>query len=148
MKEIITKGNIAVKVKAVNWEQAIEEAGKLLLNSGSIHEKYIENMITSVKELGPYIVIAPHIAIAHSRPDHTVIKPDLSIITLEKPVEFGNKDNDPVSIVFAFSAKENDGHLNKLTDIAALLEDEEKIEAILRSEEAEEVYKIINGRIS
>lgn len=145
MKEIISRNNIAVKVKVNHWQEAIEEAGKLLLDNGSIDKEYIKNMVNSVKELGPYIVIAPHIAIAHARPDETVIKPDLSIITLDKAVEFGNKDNDPVNIVFAFSAKENTGHLKQLTEIATLLEDENKLEAILNCSEAEEVYKIVNN---
>lgn len=145
MKEIISRNNIAVKVKVNHWQEAIEEAGKLLLDNGSIDKEYIKNMVNSVKELGPYIVIAPHIAIAHARPDETVIKPDLSIITLDKAVEFGNKDNDPVNIVLAFSAKENTGHLKQLTEIATLLEDENKLEAILNCSEAEEVYKIVNN---
>lgn len=145
MTEIITRNNIKLKVKADNWEEAIKEAGKLMLKNNTIKEQYIENMIISVKTLGPYIVIAPHIAIAHARPDSNVLKSDISIITLENSVEFGNEENDPVKIVIAFSAESNEGHLVQLTAIAQLLEDEEKVNKILNSTDEEEVYQIINN---
>ena len=57
-------------------------------------------MINAVEELGPYIVIIPHIAIAHARPSDNVLKNGISLITLKEPVEFGNKDNDPVYYIF------------------------------------------------
>ncbi|MBL4936206.1 PTS sugar transporter subunit IIA [Clostridium sp. YIM B02515] len=141
MKELIK-----TQVEVNDWEQAITEAGKLLLNCGSITEKYIENMINSVKQLGPYIVIAPYIAIAHARPDESVFKEDISLIILKNPVEFGNKDNDPVKLVFAFAAKENGGHLAQLAEIANVLGNEELMNNIIASSSEEAVYNIINGR--
>ena len=38
-------------------------------------------MIESVHEFGPYIVIAPEIAIAHARPDHNVNEVGLSLLS-------------------------------------------------------------------
>lgn len=146
MNELISKNNIRIQVSVDDWQQAIAEAGKLLLESCSINETYIENMINSVKELGPYIVIAPHIALAHSRPDENVYKGDISLITLKNPVEFGNKDNDPVKLVFSFAAKENGGHMVQLAAIARILENEESFNKVIASLDKEEVYKIINGK--
>ncbi|MHB1394076.1 MAG: PTS sugar transporter subunit IIA [Clostridia bacterium] len=145
MEEIIGKRNIRVMVEASDWEHAIHEAGMLLLQSGSIREKYIQKMIDSVKTLGPYIVIAPGIAIAHARPGEEVIKSDISIVTLKTPVNFGNKQNDPVSIVFAFAAEEDVKHLSNLAILAQLLSDGKKIDKIIKTDKEEELYKIINS---
>jgi PTS system ascorbate-specific IIA component len=145
MERIISKRNIRVMVEVNDWEHAIYEAGMLLLHSGSISEKYIQRMIDSVKTLGPYIVIAPGIAIAHARPGEEVIKSDISIVTLKTPVNFGNKQNDPVSIVFAFAAKEDAEHISNLTILAHLLSDEKIIEKINKTDQEEELYKIINS---
>ncbi|MDO6354900.1 PTS sugar transporter subunit IIA [Caloramator sp. CAR-1] len=147
MEDVIVKNNIKLKVDAHNWEHAIKLAGEILLSRGSITEDYIQNMINSVKEYGPYIVIAPNIAIAHARPDKSVICSDISLITLKKPVEFGNKQNDPVYIVFAFSATENEAHLKQLSVISQILEDEDKIKRIINSSDEEEVYKLVNNKI-
>ena len=146
MKDFIKRNNIKIQVVVDTWQQAIREAGKLLLDSGSINETYIDNMINAVEELGPYIVIAPHIAIAHARPNGNVKKGDISLITLKNPVEFGNKGNDPVKLVFAFSAIENAGHLTQLAEIAVILDNEKSINRIITSLYEDEVYKIINDK--
>lgn len=145
MEEIIGRRNIRAMVEVSDWENAIHEAGKLLLQAGSIGGKYIQKMVDSVKTLGPYIVIAPGIAIAHARPGEEVIKSDISIVTLKTPVNFGNKQNDPVSIVFAFAAEEDVEHLSRLAILAQLLSDEKKIDRIIEAEKDEELYKIINS---
>lgn len=43
--------------------------GELLEKSGAIEPRYIDAMINTVKEIGPYIVIAPGIAMPHARPE-------------------------------------------------------------------------------
>lgn len=144
MDDIIKIENIKLNVRADNWQEAVWEAGELLLNSGCITEEYIESMVNSINELGPYIVIAPHIAIAHARPSQSVLKSDISLITLIEPVSFGHLQNDPVNLLFAFSAFENTGHLKQLSKIAELIEDEERLESILKSDDVEAAYKIIN----
>ena len=145
MKEIIVKRNMRVMVEASDWEHAIHEAGMLLMQSGSIKDTYIQKMIDSVKTLGPYIVIAPGIAIAHARPGEEVLKSDMSIITLKTPVSFGNKQNDPVSIVFAFAAEEDTKHLSQLSILAQLLSDEKKICKIIETDKEEVLYTLINS---
>jgi PTS system ascorbate-specific IIA component len=49
-----------------NWEEAIKVSSKGLLELGFIEESYVDSMIDSVKEFGPYIVIAPNIAMPHA----------------------------------------------------------------------------------
>ncbi|MDN5342990.1 MAG: ascorbate system or component [Oceanotoga sp.] len=145
MKELIKKENIKVNVDVSNWEDAIRVSGELLVKSKSISKKYVENMIDSVKNLGPYIVIAPGIAIAHSKPDNKIVyKSDISLITLKKPVEFGNKKNDPVKLVFSFASKESEGHLQNLSKIADLLEKEGFVEEISESSDENEIYNLLN----
>ncbi|QIB27609.1 PTS sugar transporter subunit IIA [Caloranaerobacter azorensis] len=145
VKEIIKKENIKLKVYAENWQEAIEEAGKLLLNSNYISYGYITSMIDTVKKLGPYIVIVPNIAIAHARPSESVLKEGISMITLKNPVEFGNKDNDPVDIVFAFGAKSPNEHLAELTKLVRILENQSIIDEIRKSNDIDFVYGVINS---
>ncbi len=141
---IVEKENIRLKVRADSWDQAIYEAGALLLKSGKIKKTYIQRMIEGVTTYGPYIVIIPHVAIAHARPDENVLEEGMSLITLEKPVRFGNEANDPVDIVFALAAKSNHGHLTTIAHLSSFLENEQHLIDIRNSRDIQEVFQLIN----
>ena len=46
-------------------------------------QSYVDGIIASVKELGPYIVIADGIAMPHTRPEQGAIGIGCSLITTE-----------------------------------------------------------------
>lgn len=127
LQDVLNEDMMALGVHAKNWEEAINKAGDLLVNKGFVEQTYIDNMINAVKDLGPYIVIMPGVAFAHARPDQSVHETCMSMITLENPVNFGSEQNDPVSIVFAFGAPNNNEHLNALQDLAKFLSVEKNI---------------------
>ena len=72
--EILSADKVQIKEQVDNWEQGIALAAQPLLNQDYFEQSYITSMIDSVKKLGPYIVIAPEIAIAHARPNDEVNK--------------------------------------------------------------------------
>ncbi|SKC89652.1 BglG family transcription antiterminator [Maledivibacter halophilus] len=145
LKDVLKKGSIKLQVKADDWEEAIKKAGDILVEEDKIENLYVDNMIQSVKDLGPYIVIMPGIAFAHARPDETVKETCMSMITLNKPVKFGSKENDPVSIVFAFGANNEESHLKALQDLAKFLSVEKNFQMLINSTDIDDIYKrIIN----
>lgn len=143
--KIIDKENISLKIEANDWREAIRRSGEILKSNGYVKDEYIEDMVKAVEELGPYIVIIPHIAIAHARPSESVLKNGISLVTLREPVEFGNKDNDPVDLVFSLCATSNKSHLKALEKLSIVLEDEKKIQILRSSEDIDQVYKILNN---
>lgn len=145
LKDILKKESIKLQVEADNWEEAVREAGGILVSEKKVEQLYVENMIQAIKDLGPYIVIMPGIAFAHARPDETVHETCMSMITLEKPIEFGSKPNDPVSIVFAFGANSQGEHLKALQDLAKFLSVEKNFQMLTNTKDINEIYnKIIN----
>ena len=100
---------------------------RLLVDSEYITKDYIDLTIKCVEENGPYIVIIPGLALSHSRPDVSVKKTGLSLITLSKPVCF-DCDNDPVDIVLTLAATDDTFHLEKLQSMAEFISDEDNIE--------------------
>ena len=98
MSEVIEARNIKLDVDASDWRDSMVKSGQLLVDSDYITKDYIDLTIKCVEENGPYIVIIPGLALSHSRPDVSVNKTGLSLITLSKPVCF-DCDNDPVDIV-------------------------------------------------
>lgn len=135
LKDVLHADVVRLNVEASDWEMAIREAGTLLVAQKSIEPAYIDNMITAIHDLGPYIVIMPHVAFAHARPDETVNESCMSVITLKEPVEFGSEANDPVSIVFAFAAETGASHMKALQDLAKFLSKPENLTFLMECED-------------
>ena len=74
LTSLLTKETIALNVEAEDWMDAIRKSAQPLLANGSIEPRYIDNMIQAVKDLGPYIAIAPGVAIAHAKPEQGVVR--------------------------------------------------------------------------
>ena len=69
---------------AADWRAAVRLAGDALVASGATTPAYTDEMVATVEQLGPYIVIAPGIALAHSRPSPAVLRAGISLVTLAR----------------------------------------------------------------
>ena len=125
---LLNEENVDINIDVKSWQEAIEKVGNLLLANNKIEERYIESMIDTVNNMGPYIVMAKGIAMPHARPEHGAKETSLSIITLKEPVEFGNEDFDPVTMVIGLSSVDSKSHLELLSDLSNIMDDEELIE--------------------
>lgn len=145
MSEIISKKNIRLKVRVNDWRQAMTAAGRLLESEGYTMADYTREMIEAVETYGPYIVVAPGIALAHSRPAPSVLKTGLSLVTLVDPVSFGSEENDPVFIVLGLCAISNNDHLEMISRLVEFLDNEDNIELLKSSSRIDDVYFAMNN---
>jgi len=134
---------IRLGVHAANWEEAVRAAGQLLVDADVCEPRYIQAMIDAVHELGPYMVLAPGLALAHARPEDGVKSIGLSLVTLDPPVPFGSEENDPVSLLIAFGAVDKERHLGLLQELALLLEDEARRQELAQATSVAEVVAFI-----
>lgn len=139
--------NIIVGSRAESWEDAVRLAGMLLVKRGVATEKYVEAMIHTVRELGPYSVIAPHVALPHARPEDGALKVGVSIVILANDVAFGSP-NDPVRVVIAFASPDKSSHIRLLSEIAELLSIEGAVEKLMNAKTSEEVRSLISTLLS
>lgn len=143
LKDVLTEKNILVEDKSEDWESAIRLASAPLLDSGKVEEGYVRKMIKNVYDLGPYIVISPQIAIAHSRPEGTVNEVSLSLLKLNTPVKFSDEGHE-ASLIFVLAAVDNEQHLGILKDLAGKLGDTNIVKSLLAAKNEREIYKILN----
>jgi PTS system ascorbate-specific IIA component len=122
--DYLSEDLIELQVEVSDWEGAVRAVGKLMLDAGICEQRYIDAMVEAVNRLGPYMVLAPGIALAHGRPEDGMIKVGMSIINLATPVEFGSEANDPVSLVISFGGIDNESHVGMLQELAVFLMDE------------------------
>lgn len=143
LSDLLPETAIRLGVPAADWRAAVRASGDALVASGATTEAYNDEMVATVEQLGPYIVIAPGIALAHSRPSAAVLRTGLSMVRLAAPVEFGNRANDPVRLVVGLAAPDDSSHVEALATLAGLLADEPSREALLRARNAGGVRDVI-----
>lgn len=118
--DMLNKNLILDGVEADNWEEAVRKAGENLVKYGYSTEKYIDNMVESIKKYGSYAIILPGIAFPHAKSEGEVIKTVFSIVRLKKEVLFPG--DIPVKIIVAFSSIDNKEHLDAFIEIIEMME--------------------------
>jgi ascorbate PTS system EIIA or EIIAB component len=141
---VLSEKVIALDVEATTPEEAIRQAGALLVADHKVEERYVDAMVKGFKDVGPYIVLAPLIAVPHARPEHGVLEQGVSLVRLKKPVVFGHPTNDPVQIVCAICGTDSTSHIGILQSLAAILGNKEKLEVILSTNDINEIISITN----
>lgn len=144
MEELINfldKDCIKAKKHFSDWKEAINFAGSLLENKGFINHQYTEDMVSLVEKCGAYIVIMPGVALSHARPQGNVNKNSIAIVSIDAGVNFGHKENDPVKVLFAIAAVNDDEHLKLFQALANYLMIDGNLDKILKSKTDEELIK-------
>jgi mannitol/fructose-specific phosphotransferase system IIA component (Ntr-type) len=139
----ISEEKVALRVRVNGWEEAIRAAGRMLLDCAAVEERYIEAMVETAKELGPYIVIAPGVAIPHARPEDGAKDVCFVALQLEPPVDFGNPDNDPVQLVIAFSSPDATAHVKMLATLARVIGQEDFLERVTKAQTPGDLVSIL-----
>lgn len=136
---------IVIGARAAGWREAVRLAGDALVDSGCTTPEYTEAMIRMVDDHGPYIVIAPGLALAHARPGPEVHCDGISIVTLAEPVEFGHAHNDPVRVVIGLAGVAADAHLTAVAELANAFNDPAAIPALAQATTRDAVRAILQG---
>lgn len=139
----LDENKILLNQEVKDWREAIAKVAEPLLKEGNINENYISAMINTVENYGPYIVIAPHLALAHARPEEGVIKLGLSVVTLKQAVVFGNKENDPVKIIFCLAAPDSESHVGVIRDLIKLIDDSDKMDQLIKIKDKKQFIDLL-----
>lgn len=132
--------NVRLNIKANGWEDAVRQAGQILVDNRHVKPRYVDEIIKSINEFGPYIVISDGLAIPHTRPENGAIDIGFSLITLEEPVKF-DEETSPVNVMICFSAIDGSSHLEILKMIVNFVE-EGKIEEIAKLQDIRELLEL------
>lgn len=130
IKEILTEEMIQTEVEATTWREAVKVVGKILVEHNKVEETFIQSMIETVEQLGPYMILLPGVAFFHGAPSSGVHEVCLSLVTFKEDVVFTDFDQQHIQCAFGFGAIDSDSHMQMLMKVAALLQDEEFIELV------------------
>jgi nitrogen PTS system EIIA component len=125
LAQLLEKGGIVTNIAGENVREALQNAIQRINTPQNISKEEILSALLSREELMP-TAIGKGIAIPHPRnPIITDLKnASVSICCLEKPIDFGSLDNQPVHTLFILLTVTPKMHLEVLSKISYLCQDE------------------------
>src|SRR3954463_13390560 len=133
MSEILTLAQIKVPGTAGSKEEAIREAGEILVEAGEVSAGYVEAMFEREKSVSTYM--GNYLAIPHGTNEakDTITRSALSVVRYDPPIDWdGNEGRFVVGI-----AGVNNSHLEILNKIAIVFSDLDEVEKLIAAGSAE-----------
>ncbi len=143
---LITHQNIAAKASVKNWEEAVRKGGELLINSFACTPAYVEGIIETCRANNAAFVIAPGIAMPHTRPEKGAKATGFALVTLETPVNFGDPENDPVDLLFFMVGKDENAHVgDAMVQIGDLCDNAEDLKRLRACRTVQEIISFLRA---
>ena len=121
LAQLLPPEKIRCHLVASDWEDAVRLTGSILVDTGDVTPDFIQSMIDTVKNAGPYIVISKGVALIHGEVGCGVNRLSMSLVTLKEPVFFHHPTNDPVRLILCLAPVDNSSHVSALEDFIRLI---------------------------
>lgn len=141
LAEAMTESTVRLDVEAADWRAAVRSVGQLLVDNQAIQSTYVDAMVRYIEAKGPYVVIAPGVAVPHASPDDGASAVGLAVVRLKEPVAFGHAENDPVDLLFCLTSPDFASHISLLVGMTAVLGDAEALQRIRGADAAAAVIQ-------
>lgn len=139
LPELLAEGSIHLDASAGSRDDAIRQAGQALLDAGAIEPGYIDAMLERENSVSTYMgegVAIPHGTLSGK---DLVQKDALSMLRFPDGVDWDGND---VRLAFGIAARGN-GHIALLSQLATVLMDPDKAEALRNATTVAEVYALL-----
>ena len=140
LREFVETGRYSFREKFDSWEEAIAARCEPIIKEGV----YVEAVINCVKKYGPYIIIAPNIAMPHSTEGaEGVNETAICFMKVEEPVHFDPEDPEKdARLFFVLASADHEKHLENMMRLSEMLMNEELVEELLEAKSKEDLLAI------
>src|SRR3954463_9657980 len=139
MGDILPPDQVKVPGAASTKDDAIREAGQLLVDAGAVRPEYVEAMFEREKSVSTYmgnLLAIPH---GTNEAKDAITSSALSVVRYDAPIDWdGNEVRFAVGV-----AGVNNGHLEILSRIAILFADTDEVDKLLAATSADELYELL-----
>lgn len=139
MSEILAPGDVVTATSVGSKEEAIREAGAILVRAGAVDRGYVDAMLERERSIstsmGNFLAI-PH---GTEAAKDTIRRSALCLVRYDEPVDW---DGDPVRVVVGIAGV-GDEHLEILSRIAIVFADMEQVQRVLDAPTSAELYAIL-----
>ncbi|UXT09240.1 PTS sugar transporter subunit IIA [Staphylococcus aureus] len=138
MSELFSNDNIFLNVNVNSQNEAIEKAGKALVDSGAVTDAYIQAMKDREQVVSTFM--GNGLAIPHGtdKAKTNVIHSGLTLLQIPEGVDW---DGEVVKVVVGIAGKDGE-HLDLLSKIAITFSEEGNVDRIVQAKSAEEIKQV------
>lgn len=142
LKELIEKQRYSFHQGFDNWQDAVKAACIPLEKQKAIEREYSDLIIKSIKRYGPYIVIAPKIAIPHAQEGKGVNETCVCFMKTDTPVSFGDSDQYDAQLFFVLASTNNNIHLKNLSKLVEMISDQDIVNDLLKAQSVNDLKRL------
>ena len=142
---ILEKNRIKLQATAVNKEDAIRQAGALLVESGCVAAPYVEGMLARETTMSTYL--GNGVSIPHGQyEDREHIKQTgISVLQVPAGVTWDDDDEDELAYLIIGIAANSDEHMTVLSNLAEAIEDPDMAKELAQTTNADLIMNCLNG---
>jgi PTS system mannitol-specific IIA component len=141
--DLLEPAAVRLSERAADRTEAIRRAGEVLVESGAVEPAYVQSMLAREESVSTYV--GEEVAIPHGTLEgRSLIKRDaLSFIRFAEPVDWGGAG--AVTVAIGIAAK-GDGQVEVLAELANILLDPDRAQALRDAGSPEEVLELLRPR--
>jgi PTS system mannitol-specific IIA component len=140
MSEILSGSSIVAAGSATTRDDAIREAGQLLVDAGAVKPEYLDAMLAREASVSTYM--GNYLAIPHGTNEakDQIRRSALSVVRYDEPVDWGGEE---ARFVVGIAGIENE-HLDILSKIAIIFSDDDAVQRLVDARSAEELHGLLS----
>ncbi|MFC9559292.1 PTS sugar transporter subunit IIA [Agromyces sp. NPDC056965] len=139
-EQILSPENVRLATRAAGRDDAIREAGRILVDTGAVRPEYLDSMLEregSVSTFMGNLLAIPH---GTNEGKDAIVRSALSFVRYDEPVDWGGE---PVRFVVGIAGLDNE-HLEILSKIAIIFSDDDSVQSLVDAGSAEEIYSLLS----
>lgn len=139
---MLSAKSIALQAQAADKQDAIRQAGELLVTGGFVEAAYIEGMLAREETMSTYL--GNGVAIPHGQFDDLaqVKETGISVLQLPEGVEW---DEGETALLVIGIAANSDEHINILSNLANAIEDPAAVQELVDAKDAATIIAALSG---
>jgi len=137
VSDILSQSSVVAAGTATTRDDAIREAGQLLVDAGAVRPEYLDAMLDREATVSTYM--GNYLAIPHGTNEakDSIVRSALSLVRYENPIDWGGEE-----VRFAVGiAGQNNEHLDILSKIAILFSEEDDVARLIDAPDAAALYQ-------
>lgn len=138
--QILSPGDVRLATGAASREEAIREAGQILVDAGAVRPEYVDSMLERESSVSTYM--GNWLAIPHGTNEakDQILRSALSFVRYDAPVEWGGEQARFVVGIAGIG----DEHLEILSKIAIIFSDEDEVQKLLDAGSSDELVTLLS----
>jgi mannitol PTS system EIIA component len=141
MSDVLTLSHVKVPGEARSKDDAIREAGQLLVDSGAVGPAYVDAMFERERSVSTFM--GNYLAIPHGTNEakDAINRSAISVVRYDQAIDW---DGNEVRFAVGIAGVEN-GHLEILGKIAIVFSDSDEVDKLLAAGSADELYQLLQA---